>query len=677
MSARSSYTELQNITRKLRRTTLPVLPPAPGFDGDVEYMEQLDIWKRWIQWEKDDPLVLKQEDIAAYRARILFVYKQALMAMRFWPELWCDASDFCFLNDLESEGNEFLTQGITANPESCLLAFKRADRIELSTANEEGDESAIRRGAAVREPYDKVLDALYDLITKSKLRESQELTRIEAQFDDDGNYQPNGNAGDDEIEGMDEEEESGKEKRKAIKVDAVKNMYAVQISLLSKTLSHVWIAVIRAMRRIQGKGQVNNPMGGERQAFADARKRGRLTSDVYVAAALIEFHCYEAETGRKIFERGLRLFPEDEIFALDYIKHLVANNDHISRSQSPVVHNIANNVVDARVVFETAVTKMSQKPETLSKAKPLYAFFHDFESRYGELTQIVKLEQRMRDLFPEDPALVLFSQRFAEQSFDPTAIRPIVSPATQARPKVIRSIETDLAAQDATLERVNQTLNSPKRPLPLDELDDEAGPPRKYARGESPLKGAAGRRLDQQKRNRQPNDMPQFDSHPVPQPQPPPPLPRDVMFLLSIIPKAETYHATKFKAEEIVRLIRETNIPRHISQIQPPPSATPGNPPIQHPPFQQMPQVSQNPPYGQFNGQYNGGHLQSSSASYFPQFSPGSPPDKMAWNSLVVGHDPRLALNVHYPDHVIVHSRPPFPNMTAMATLRRPPTRNP
>ena len=27
--------ELQNITRDLRRTTLPVLPPALGFDGDV------------------------------------------------------------------------------------------------------------------------------------------------------------------------------------------------------------------------------------------------------------------------------------------------------------------------------------------------------------------------------------------------------------------------------------------------------------------------------------------------------------------------------------------------------------------------------------------------------------------------------------------------------------------
>ena len=330
MSARSSYTELQNITRNLRRTTLPVLPPAPGYDGDIEYQEQLAIWKRWIQWEKDDPLVLKHDDVESYRERVVFVYKHALMAMRFWPELWSDASDFCFANDREIEGNDFLTQGIAANPESCLLAFKRADRIELSTANEEGDEKSIRRGAAVREPFDKVLDALYDLIAKSKTREAQEVARIEASFNTPSESLTNGVDHTDDNDGNEQEDEDRKAQQKAAQIEAVKTTHAAQINLLSKTLSHVWIALIRAMRRIQGKGKVNDPIAGLRGTFADARKRGRLTSDVYTTCALLEFHCYEVETGRKIFERGLKLFPEDEMFALDYIKHLVANNDHTS-----------------------------------------------------------------------------------------------------------------------------------------------------------------------------------------------------------------------------------------------------------------------------------------------------------------------------------------------------------
>ncbi len=614
MTARSSYTELQNITRNLRRTTLPVLPPALGFDGDVEYSEQLDIWKRWIQWEKDDPLVLKLEEVASYRARIVYVYKQALMATRFWPELWAEASDFCFANDLESEGDAFLAQGIAANPESCLLAFKRADRKELNSTKEEGEEAAIRRGAAVREPYDKVLDALYDLFAKSKSREDQDIARIEANFTVTDDNQSNGVTAEEYNDDEEGEDGRSRDKEKAAQIESVRNMHGVQQKLLSKTLSHVWIALTRAMRRIQGKGKVNHALAGSRGIFADARKRGRITSDVYVASALMEFHCYEVETGKKIFERGLRLFSEDEEFALQYIKHLVANNDHTSKSKLSALSSIrANPASDARVVFETAVTKLALKPETVSKAKPLYAFFHDFESRYGELTQIVKLEKRMSDLFPEDPALTLFSRRFAQQGFDPTLIRPIVSPATQAKPKTIPSIRAEAEGlPDSPQQRINEIINSPKRPLPTD--DDEDSPrPRKVARPESPLKGAAGRRLDQQKRNRQP-ELPQFNQ-PVPHPPPPPPLPRDVMFLLSIIPKAETYHATKFSAEQLVKLLRDITLPTSMPQgliTLPDARGPPQNQPI--PPYQHIPPLIPQPQgpfgHGQYNGPYNGRYYQ-------------------------------------------------------------------
>ena len=246
----------------------------------------------------------------------------------------------------------------------------------------------------------------------------------------------------------------------------------------------------------------------------------------------------------------------------------------------------------------------------MSKAKPLYAFFHDFESRYGELTQIVKLEKRMSDLFPEDPALTLFSRRFTQQGFDPTTIRPIISPATQAKPKIIPSTKAEAEdVLDSPQQRINEIINSPKRPLPTDD-DDDSPRPRKVARPESPLKGAAGRRLDQQKRNRQP-EMPQFNQ-PVPHPPPPPPLPRDVMFLLSIIPKAETYHATKFSAEQLVRLLRETNIPTSMAQAPQIPGARGPHLSQSMPPYQHIPppmaQTQGSYGHGQYNGQYNGGY---------------------------------------------------------------------
>lgn len=251
--------------------------------------------------------------------------------------------------------------------------------------------------------------------------------------------------------------------------------------------------------------------------------------------------------------------------------------------------------VDARAVFETAVNKLAQKPETLPKTKPLYVFIHEFESRYGELVQINKLEKRMRDLFPEDPLLRLFSQRFTNQGFDPTAVRPIISPDTQTRPKAPPPDQTPPANHRSPPSFLPNT-NSPKRALPLEDSDNDGGRPRKLIRGASPLKGAAGRRLDQQKRNQPPPPAAPFDSYPPPPVSQSPSLPRDILFLLSVIPKAETYHATKFKPEELVRLLRETHIPSSTAQLGPSPSPMGGQSTPQIPPAPAAPPNNAIPP---------------------------------------------------------------------------------
>ena len=228
----------------------------------------------------------------------------------------------------------------------------------------------------------------------------------------------------------------------------------------------------------------------------------------------------------------------------------------------------------------------------------------------------------MRDLYPDDPTLAVFSSRFAEKDFDPTAIRPIVSPATQTRPKTLPIIASEVPVPDSPPRRLDPSFISPKRAHPLEDSDNEGSRPQKLARTArevSPLKGAAGRRLDQQKRSRPPQEMPQFVNNPMPVPPPPPPLPRDVMFLLSIIPKAESYHATKFSAEALVRLIRETHIPTHISQLPPTTLARAPPPPQPMPMPVPMAQYQHNPPLQhmqqpQYNVQYNGGYPQFPSA---------------------------------------------------------------
>jgi cleavage stimulation factor subunit 3 len=336
MTARSANTALENITHGLIRSNLPRLPPALGFDGDQHYLQQVELWRKWISWEQEDPLVLKDEDIKAYKDRVLYAYKQALMALRFWPEMWVEAAEWCFANGMQKDGvdlgMEFLTQGISANPESCLLAFKLADRLEMTLPIEEGEEGVAKRGAAIREPYDRLQDALYDLIKKLKVRETREIARIEESASLDAAITSVIEKVEEDDEEVDLIDKVAKETAKTDQLRAVQQGYLVQKQLLSRTISFSWIALMRAMRRVQGKGKIGALVGGSRQIFNDARTKGQITSDVYVASALIEHHVYKDPAGTKIFERGAKLFPEDEVFIVEYLKHLLSIGDTTSES---------------------------------------------------------------------------------------------------------------------------------------------------------------------------------------------------------------------------------------------------------------------------------------------------------------------------------------------------------
>ena len=157
MTARSAINVLDNnITRGVNRTTLPKLPPAAGFDGYEEYMNQVKLWHNWIQWEKSDPLECATDNRELYNKRVLHLYKNALMALRFWPELWYEAAEWCYENNLQAEGDKFLNDGIDANPESCLLAFKKANQVEQRTDFEDGQAGIVAKGRAVREPYQRL-----------------------------------------------------------------------------------------------------------------------------------------------------------------------------------------------------------------------------------------------------------------------------------------------------------------------------------------------------------------------------------------------------------------------------------------------------------------------------------------------------------------------------------------
>lgn len=567
MTARTAYTQLQNLTKNIDRTSRPRLPPAVGFAGDIEYQNQVKMWKDWLKWEKEDQLSLKDESNDLYLDRVIFTYKQALMALQFWPEMWYDAADFCFSNGRDEQGTQFLNQGFDSNPESALLAFTLADKLESTTSDDTAnDPGAKQRMKIVREPYDKVLDALYAIGKKTESRVEAEIQRIISS----ASGQTGGAGGSDDVNAS-----NIVEKQAAVdeQTKAVRDRSRAQSDLLSKIITHVWVALMRATRRIQGKGMPNEKgAAGFRTIFNEARKRGQLTPEFYVETALIEWNCYRDATGTRILERGVKLYPDDAYLPLAYIQHLITKDD----------------ITNARAVFETTVNRFTSgnKPPSVAKSKPLFVFFHEYESKYGELSQIVRLEKRMSELFPEDPTLRLFSTRYQTPQFDPLSAQPIVS-GSQVVPKIGLQppIEVEGAAKSpvqSVIDRITN-VNSPKRPLSMDG-DDEDGRPQKIARSDSPFRGTVIRKVPQ----------------PVAQNRAPAPLPPAIVHLLSILPKASSYTDIRLNAGVIQSLIKEKHLPAPASLTASRPPLTPqqATPPAWPPQFPQQPPPMIPPPQG-------------------------------------------------------------------------------
>ncbi|KAK3677215.1 mRNA 3'-end-processing protein rna14 [Recurvomyces mirabilis] len=615
MTARTAEKQLQQLTERLNRKIMPTLPPLEGCEGDDAFALQVQQWRGWVEWEKSDPLVLKDEDVAAYRKRVIFAYKQATIFLRFWPRVWYEAAEWCALQipldeDLAAQSVAFLDDGLKANPESVLLTLKKADQLEvgMQTGNV-SDDIAIANGELLEDVFEPCHTALYALNKKLAERRDKNLAEVRDYYASlPAEEEEAAQANDDDDDANDNVSNPAVEKPKnrqdemQDRIKAIQEVVKIQHRALSKTVSALWIAKMRAFRRIQGQGKPGQPKKGARGVFGEARPRGQLTADVYVASALIEYHCYKDPSAQKIFERGLKLFPTDETFAVEYIRHLIAGND----------------LVNARVVFETTVTKILgmkgvEDLERREKCRVLLSFMHGFESKFGDLAQVKKLENRIKELLPGDEATMqgaeIFTERFDMGGFDPVGVQLVLSPS-QIRPKALLPMPPGLPplvpgqampmgmpplVADADGLRLGPNgpyMASPKRPYDGEDTDQDT--PRKFMRAESPLKGAAGRRAQGHvashsasgiavaaagvggtlttstgsggfmTKNFVPNTSPmaqqQPDAMPAAAAAPPSALPPQVSLLLQVLPSAASYHSVLFDPVKMVSLLRTVDV---------------------------------------------------------------------------------------------------------------------
>lgn len=602
MSAKQARHNFDRFFGGMDRRSLPMLPPLHGCEGEDQFADQVDRWKAWVEWEKADPVSLKDDEAPLYRKRVLYVLKQAVISLRFYPQMWFDAAQWCYETasstpdpttaaELVQQGDDFLEQGAKANPEAVLLCLKRVDRMEttkLDLASSDQDVIIANgdRLDIVFEDCHKPLYALKDKLVEREKKGIQAIREHFASLPPEEESEPV-----EQLEDDDDDETSpaaskpqSRQEQMAAQIKALQKISKARLEELKRTISFVWVAKMRTFRRVQGQGNPNTKRPkGVRGVFGEARPRGQLTSEVYVASALTEWHCYKDASALKIFERGLRLFPADEAFAEAYVRFLIEQKDDL---------------VNARVVFETTVTKIlgPQQPAAATtstkdtkeqeeedrkkkeRVRGLLWYMHDFESKYSDMNQILKLEKRMKDLFPEESETMRFAGRFMTPHFDGMSVQLVLS-ESQAIPK---TMPTAMVAQPPPagppsmmpgLPPVTHAVASPEQGVlrlgpngpymasekrSLDDVDSDVERQRKFARAESPSKGAGNRRAGGP--GNQSAVLGSLAQGPVvsggsafvtknyvppgaPQPaqqmmQDPAPLPKEINFLLSVLPRS-------------------------------------------------------------------------------------------------------------------------------------------
>ncbi|TNN75830.1 Cleavage stimulation factor subunit 3 [Liparis tanakae] len=87
MNARRVAKEYETVMKGLDRNA-PSVPPQ----NSPQEAQQVDMWKKYIQWEKSNPL--RTEDQTLITKRVMFAYEQCLLVLGHHPDVWYEAAQY-------------------------------------------------------------------------------------------------------------------------------------------------------------------------------------------------------------------------------------------------------------------------------------------------------------------------------------------------------------------------------------------------------------------------------------------------------------------------------------------------------------------------------------------------------------------------------------------------------
>jgi cleavage stimulation factor subunit 3 len=329
-------------------------------------------WKRYIEWERSNPL--KLEDKNQLTARVLHAYKRALIMLRMFPALWHEASTYLTEVGKNDEALAILKSGTEALPTSSLLHLSLADLYES-------------RGQvpAAKALYEGLVENLEKQITGINSRAEGEKARAV------GAVQAAIKAG--ALDGEEREDKRLKEKAAVEKVEAAR---AKEVGEVREALALTWVFYMRFARRTEN-------IKAARAVFSRARKSPNCLPHVFVASALMEHYISkDPQVAGRIFELGLKSVPEGNgellvPYISEYLDWLISQNDDNSEFRLGLTLNPNLTCSDTRALFERSLLAVPP-----AQARQIWSKFTAYEVQFGDLASLLRVEKRRAEAFPED-----------------------------------------------------------------------------------------------------------------------------------------------------------------------------------------------------------------------------------------------------------------------------------
>ncbi|KAK0536636.1 mRNA 3'-end-processing protein rna14 [Tilletia horrida] len=393
MTARSALRELHSLVDHLHRPALPRLPAwfathlpnAAYYDVDRD-RDLAEDWKKYLSWEAKNPLRI--DEPATLQARVIGAYKRAMMTMRFYPEIWYSASSYCASVGRSDEAVEWLRDGMKACPGSFLLSFAFVD---LQEGRKQTSECSSVLDALLQVVHSKIDNRLADVAAQCAAIDAEGTAARAALLEAKRKTGAVEDLAGEERELERQQEEKRTERKRVIEAEA-----RPETDELKESAALIWIKHMQFLRRTEG-------IRSTRALFGKARKSPYCTWQVWEANALIEYHCSkDKNVATKVFELALKTFGEDEAFVTRYLEFLITINDDSN----------------ARALLERVIPTFP--PE---RARPIWDRWAEYEYAFGDLESIQKMESRLAETYPDEPAIKRFLDRNTYMDLDVISVR--------------------------------------------------------------------------------------------------------------------------------------------------------------------------------------------------------------------------------------------------------------